>query len=173
MGENGMTGVTADGVERVDTLVLGSGEAGKSIAWAVAAAGRRAAVVERRYVGGSCPNIACLPSKNVVHSAKVAHLLRHHDDFGLRLGDWTVDMAGVRDRKRRMVDGLVGLHRAKFRADRGRAGHGRRPAGRRPDGGGDGGRRRRAAAAGRAAGAEPGVPGHDRRHARAGRVRPR
>ncbi len=104
-----------ESVERFDTLVLGSGEAGKSIAWAAAAAGRRAAVVERQYVGGSCPNIACLPSKNVVYTAKVAQLLRHHDAFGLRVGEWSVDMAGVRDRKRRMVDALVAMHRAKFR----------------------------------------------------------
>ena len=98
-----------------DTLVLGSGEAGKYIAWTVALAGRSAAVVERRWVGGSCPNIACLPSKNVVHSAKVAHLLKHHDQFGLRVtGDVSVDMVGVRDRKRRMVDGLVQMHREKF-----------------------------------------------------------
>jgi pyruvate/2-oxoglutarate dehydrogenase complex dihydrolipoamide dehydrogenase (E3) component len=99
-----------------DTLILGSGEAGKYIAWAVASAGRSAAVVERRYVGGSCPNVACLPSKNVVYSAKVAHLLKRHDQFGLRItGDASVDMAGVRDRKRRMVEGLGRMHLEKFR----------------------------------------------------------
>ena len=55
-----------------DLVVLGSGEAGKYLAWTLAKQGRRVAVIERRYVGGSCPNIACLPSKNVIHAAKVA-----------------------------------------------------------------------------------------------------
>ena len=57
--------------EQYDVVVLGSGEAGKYLAWTLASEGKRVAVVERRYVGGSCPNIACLPSKNVIHSAKV------------------------------------------------------------------------------------------------------
>ena len=58
--------------EPYDLVVLGSGEAGKYIAWTLARQGRRAVVIERKYVGGSCPNIACLPSKNVIQSAKVA-----------------------------------------------------------------------------------------------------
>lgn len=57
--------------ERYEVLVLGSGEAGKYLAWALAKDGRRTVVVERRMVGGSCPNVACLPSKNVIHGAKV------------------------------------------------------------------------------------------------------
>jgi len=60
--------------ESYNILVIGSGEAGKYLAWTMAKAGHRTAVVERRYIGGSCPNIACLPSKNVIHSAKVASL---------------------------------------------------------------------------------------------------
>ncbi len=63
---------SAPEVEQRDVLVLGSGEAGKYIAWNMAAAGRKTALIERRYIGGSCPNIACLPSKNVVYSAHVA-----------------------------------------------------------------------------------------------------
>jgi len=58
--------------EEYDLLVLGSGEAGKYIAWTLAKKGMKTALIERKYVGGSCPNIACLPSKNVIHSAKVA-----------------------------------------------------------------------------------------------------
>ena len=57
--------------ENYDILVIGSGEAGKYLAWTTAGEGHRAAVVERKYIGGSCPNIACLPSKNIIHSAKV------------------------------------------------------------------------------------------------------
>ncbi len=54
--------------EEYDVVILGSGAAGKLISWTLASEGRRTAVIERRYVGGSCPNIACLPSKNVIHS---------------------------------------------------------------------------------------------------------
>ena len=46
------------GSEQVDALVLGSGQGGKVLAWHMARAGRRTAVVERRYIGGSCPNVA-------------------------------------------------------------------------------------------------------------------
>jgi pyruvate/2-oxoglutarate dehydrogenase complex dihydrolipoamide dehydrogenase (E3) component len=57
--------------EKYDLVVLGSGEGGKFIAWSLGSQGKRSAVVERRYVGGSYPNIACLPSKNVIQRAKV------------------------------------------------------------------------------------------------------
>jgi pyruvate/2-oxoglutarate dehydrogenase complex dihydrolipoamide dehydrogenase (E3) component len=57
--------------ELFDILIIGSGEAGKFLAWTMAKAGQRTAVVERGLIGGSCPNIACLPSKNIIHSAKV------------------------------------------------------------------------------------------------------
>jgi pyruvate/2-oxoglutarate dehydrogenase complex dihydrolipoamide dehydrogenase (E3) component len=63
--------------ERYEILILGSGEGGKLLAWELARAGRRTAVVERRWIGGSCPNIACLPTKNEIWSAKVAHQVRH------------------------------------------------------------------------------------------------
>ena len=61
-------------VERYQILVVGSGEAGKYLAWTMAKAGHRTAMVERKLLGGSCPNIACLPSKNMIYSAKVASL---------------------------------------------------------------------------------------------------
>jgi pyruvate/2-oxoglutarate dehydrogenase complex dihydrolipoamide dehydrogenase (E3) component len=97
--------------EDYDLVVLGSGAAGKLLSWALASKGQKSAVVERKYVGGSCPNIACLPSKNVVHSAKVASYLSR-EEFGVRGG--SVDMAAVRDRKRKMVDGLVAVHLQKY-----------------------------------------------------------
>src|SRR5215471_4782451 len=102
-------------LEEYDLVVLGSGAAGKLLAWTLASQGRRTAVVERRYVGGSCPNIACLPSKNVIHGAKVASYFRRGAEFGIAVGDWKVAMPAVRDRKRKMVDGLVEMHLAKYR----------------------------------------------------------
>jgi pyruvate/2-oxoglutarate dehydrogenase complex dihydrolipoamide dehydrogenase (E3) component len=58
--------------ERFEILILGSGAGGKLLAWHMARSGRKTAVVERRYIGGSCPNINCLPSKNEIWSARVA-----------------------------------------------------------------------------------------------------
>lgn len=101
--------------EQYDVVVLGSGAPGKLLAWTLASQGKRTAVVERRYVGGSCPNIACLPSKNVIHGAKVADYFRRGAEFGIANSGWKVDMAVVRDRKRTMVDGLVALHLEKYR----------------------------------------------------------
>ena len=63
-------------IERFDVLVFGSGAGGKLTAWTSASEGLQTAVVERRLIGGSCPNIACLPTKNVIHSAKVADFVR-------------------------------------------------------------------------------------------------
>jgi pyruvate/2-oxoglutarate dehydrogenase complex dihydrolipoamide dehydrogenase (E3) component len=101
-------------IEKVENAILGGGEPGKYMAWELARQGRPTVVVERGLIGGSCPNIACLPSKNVIHSAKVAHLLRHAVRYGQRTALSTTDMGGVRRRKREMVDGLVETHRKRF-----------------------------------------------------------
>ena len=90
--------------ERFEVLILGSGIGGTLLAWDMARSGRKTAVVERRWVGGSCHNVACLPSKNEIWSAKVAHLVRHAVQFGLSPGSVSIDMAKVRQRKRNMVD---------------------------------------------------------------------
>ena len=101
--------------EQFEVLILGSGAGGKLLAWHMAKAGRRTAVVERRWIGGSCPNIACLPSKNEVWSAKVAHLVHHAAQFGMTTGPVAIDMATVRRRKRDMVDRLVADHLQNYR----------------------------------------------------------
>src|SRR6266851_8605391 len=102
--------------ERFEVLILGSGAGGKLLAWHLARSGRRTAVVERRWIGGSCPNIACLPSKNEVWSAKVAHLVHHAAQFGMTTGPVAIDMATVRRRKRDMVDRLVADHLQNYKA---------------------------------------------------------
>ena len=101
--------------EEYDLVVLGSGEAGKFIAWSLGSQSKRAVVVERRYVGGSCPNIACLPSKNIIRSAEIVSYFRRAAEFGIAPGDWSVDMLAVRDRKRRMIDGLIVAHHQRYR----------------------------------------------------------
>ena len=100
--------------EKFDVLVLGGGTAGKVIAWTMAKEGRRTAVVDRKYVGGSCPNVACLPSKNVIYSAKVASLVGRHREFGIGTGPIAIDMARVYARKRKMVEGIVQVHLDKY-----------------------------------------------------------
>lgn len=102
--------------EQFDVLVLGSGEGGKYLAWHMARAGKRTAVVERRWIGGSCPNINCLPSKNEIWSAKVANLARHADQFGTNIDSVAVDMVKVRQRKRDMVEGLIAMHLENYKA---------------------------------------------------------
>src|SRR2546423_14392247 len=96
--------------EEFDLLILGSGAAGKLISWTLAKKGMKTVVVERKYVGGSCPNIACLPSKNVIHSAMVASYFRRSEEFGIAKGDWKINMAAVRERQRGMVAGLLEEH---------------------------------------------------------------
>jgi pyruvate/2-oxoglutarate dehydrogenase complex dihydrolipoamide dehydrogenase (E3) component len=96
--------------ERFEILILGSGAGGKLLAWHMARSGRRTAVVERRWIGGSCPNINCMPTKNEIWSAKVAHLVRHGAQFGTMTGSVVIDMARVRQRKREMVEAEVADH---------------------------------------------------------------
>ncbi|HTB77420.1 MAG TPA: FAD-dependent oxidoreductase, partial [Polyangiaceae bacterium] len=101
--------------EEVDVLVFGSGAGGKLLAWHLAKAGHRAAVVERKWIGGSCPNVNCLPSKNEVKSAEVANVVRHAGAFGTIVTGSRTDMAAVVARKRRMVEGLVATHLELYR----------------------------------------------------------
>jgi len=103
-------------VEKYEILILGSGEAGKYLAWTMAKAGHRTAMVERRWLGGSCPNIACLPSKNLIYSARVASLARRGAEFGLEMDSFAISMAGVARRKREMVEGLHQMHVARTTA---------------------------------------------------------
>jgi pyruvate/2-oxoglutarate dehydrogenase complex dihydrolipoamide dehydrogenase (E3) component len=104
--------------EHYDVLILGSGGGGKLTAWHNGRLGRRVAVVERKWIGGSCPNVACLPSKNEIHSAEAAHFARNGADFGVLTGPVTVDMAKVRQRKRDMVDRLVAAHLKNYKESR-------------------------------------------------------
>lgn len=93
-------------LEEFDVVILGGGTGSTLAAWTFAAEGKKVAVVERKYIGGSCPNIACLPSKNIIHSAKVASYFQRGHEFGIAHDGFTIDMSGVRDRKRKMVSGM-------------------------------------------------------------------
>ena len=93
-------------VEEYDLVILGDGTGSTLAAWTFAGEGKRVAVIERKYIGGSCPNIACLPSKNIIHSAKVAAYVRESKEFGITTEEFSIDMSAVRGRKRRMVSGM-------------------------------------------------------------------
>jgi pyruvate/2-oxoglutarate dehydrogenase complex dihydrolipoamide dehydrogenase (E3) component len=96
--------------EEFDLVILGGGTGSTIAAWTLAGEGKQVAVVEHKYIGGSCPNIACLPSKNIIHSAKVASYFRRSEEFGIRHDGFAIDMADVRERKRRMVRGLNDMY---------------------------------------------------------------
>ena len=103
-------------VESYHNLIIGSGEPGKFLAWNLARRGQKTAVIERSMIGGSCPNVACLPSKNVIYSAKAVSLVDPTRGLGVVTGSLKVDMAGVARRKRQMIDRLTELHLAIFKA---------------------------------------------------------
>jgi pyruvate/2-oxoglutarate dehydrogenase complex dihydrolipoamide dehydrogenase (E3) component len=103
-------------VENYKNVIIGSGEGGKYLAWHLAQSGEQTVVIERRWVGGSCPNVNCLPSKNEIWSAKVADLVHHASRFGVTPSSASSDMAAVRKRKREMVDGLITVHLDRYEA---------------------------------------------------------
>jgi pyruvate/2-oxoglutarate dehydrogenase complex dihydrolipoamide dehydrogenase (E3) component len=102
--------------EQFEVLVLGSGTGGKLMAWHMAQSGLRTAVVERHWIGGACPNIACMPSKNEISSARVAHLVRQSIQYGTVADSVGVDMAAVLRRKREMVERQVWKHLQIYKA---------------------------------------------------------
>jgi pyruvate/2-oxoglutarate dehydrogenase complex dihydrolipoamide dehydrogenase (E3) component len=102
--------------EEYDLLILGSGTAGKLLAWTLAGKGMKTASIERKYIGGSCVNVACLPSKNVIQSAKVASYFFRSAEFGITKDNVQIHMNAVRERKRKMVAGSLEAHMANYKA---------------------------------------------------------
>ena len=105
---------SAPAPEDYDLVILGGGTGSTIAAWTFAGQGQRVAVIDRKYIGGSCPNIACLPSKNVLHSARIASYFRRGEEFGLPAECQRVDMAAVRARKRTMVSGVNEMYLEKY-----------------------------------------------------------
>jgi len=101
--------------EEFDLVILGGGTGSTIAAWTFAGEGQRVAVIDRKYIGGSCPNIACLPSKNIIHSAKVAAYFSRSEEFGIACDGFTVNMSAVRDRKRKMVSGVNQMYLDNYR----------------------------------------------------------
>jgi pyruvate/2-oxoglutarate dehydrogenase complex dihydrolipoamide dehydrogenase (E3) component len=102
-------------LEVYDVVILGGGTGSTVAAWTFASQGQRVAVIERKYIGGSCPNIACLPSKNILHTARVASYFRRGKEFGMLADGFHVDMAAVLGRKRAMVSSLNEVYLANYK----------------------------------------------------------
>src|SRR6201996_2814934 len=101
--------------EEFDLVILGGGTGSTIAAWTFAGQGQKVAVIERKYIGGSCPNIACLPSKNILHTARVASYFRRGKEFGMLADGFHVDMAAVLGRKRAMVSSLNEVYLANYK----------------------------------------------------------
>jgi pyruvate/2-oxoglutarate dehydrogenase complex dihydrolipoamide dehydrogenase (E3) component len=90
--------------EQYDGIVIGSGQGGTPLAKALAKAGWKTALIEREYIGGTCINVGCTPTKTMFNSARVAYLARRSSDYGVHTESPTVTMSEVRARKQRVVD---------------------------------------------------------------------
>ncbi len=104
--------------QHFDAVIVGSGQGGTPLSKALANHGWRTALVERRWIGGTCVNTGCTPTKTLVASARVTYLARRAADFGIGTGEVTVDLAKVMQRKRDLVEtsrsnNLKGLQQAK------------------------------------------------------------
>lgn len=93
-----------DNPQHYDAIVIGAGQAGTPLSRALAEAGMRTALIERKHVGGTCVNEGCTPTKTMVASGRVAYLARRGADYGVDTGPVTIDLRKVRERKRAIVD---------------------------------------------------------------------
>jgi pyruvate/2-oxoglutarate dehydrogenase complex dihydrolipoamide dehydrogenase (E3) component len=89
-------------LQQYDSLVIGAGQGG-ALAKHLAQAGRKTALIERRWLGGSCINWGCTPTKTMIASARIAHLARRAADFGIQTSQPKIDLRYIRQRKRDMV----------------------------------------------------------------------
>jgi pyruvate/2-oxoglutarate dehydrogenase complex dihydrolipoamide dehydrogenase (E3) component len=88
-----------------DAIIIGTGQAGPSLARRLAAAGQKVAIIERKLFGGTCVNTGCTPTKAMVASAYAAHLARRAGDYGVTIsGPIGVDMKAVKRRTRAIAE---------------------------------------------------------------------
>src|SRR5258707_13575654 len=90
--------------QQYDAIVIGSGQGGNPLSIALAGAGMRTVLIERKHVGGTCINEGCTPTKTMVASARVAYLARRGRDYGVHTGSNRIDRERVRQRKRDIVN---------------------------------------------------------------------
>jgi pyruvate/2-oxoglutarate dehydrogenase complex dihydrolipoamide dehydrogenase (E3) component len=90
--------------QQYDAIIIGAGQAGTPLSTALAEAGMRTALIERKHVGGTCVNEGCTPTKTMIASGRVAYLARRAADYGVHTGPISIDLEKVRQRKRDIVD---------------------------------------------------------------------
>src|SRR3970040_564889 len=95
---------TTGGPERYDAIIIGTGQAGKPLSVALADAGWKTVIIERKHGGGTCINVGCTPTKTMVASARVAYLAQRAADYGVHPNGVRVNMAEVRRRKQGIVE---------------------------------------------------------------------
>ncbi|MBK5222249.1 MAG: FAD-dependent oxidoreductase [Acidimicrobiia bacterium] len=106
--------MTDPGAVEVDLLVVGGGKAGKSLAMDRATAGWSVVMVERDKIGGTCINVACIPTKALVGSARTLLSARHAAQMGIVVSEPTVNLDLLRHHKASVVDGMVTAHEEMF-----------------------------------------------------------
>lgn len=104
--------------ERLDAIILGSGQAGKPLAVALAQAGKKVALIESKPVGGTCVNEGCSPTKTMIASARVAYLARRGVDYGVNIPNLSVNMSRVRERKRAIVESFRSANEKRLESER-------------------------------------------------------
>jgi len=95
-------------MEKFDVIIIGAGQAGNPLSSAFAEAGKRTALIEEKYVGGTCINYGCTPTKTMIASAEVAYMARRSEEYGVHLEDVRVDLKQVRQRKEAVVTSFRG-----------------------------------------------------------------
>jgi pyruvate/2-oxoglutarate dehydrogenase complex dihydrolipoamide dehydrogenase (E3) component len=93
-------------IEQLDAIVIGAGQGGNPLSRALAGAGMRTALIEREFVGGTCINTGCTPTKTLIASAEAAHLARQAEVYGIKAGPVRVDMPAVYRRKQALVEDM-------------------------------------------------------------------
>jgi len=88
---------------KYDAIIIGSGQAGNPLAKKLAKAGWKVAVIERKWVGGTCVNVGCTPTKTMIASGRIAYLVNRSRDFGIDVAGWSVDMQEIVRRKNAIV----------------------------------------------------------------------
>ncbi len=94
------------GTEKFDAVVIGAGQSGPGLAASLAEAGKRVAIIERKYFGGTCINNGCIPSKTYVAHAKVIKTIRRAEEYGVSVSSFTVDLKKIKARKDSLILGM-------------------------------------------------------------------
>jgi pyruvate/2-oxoglutarate dehydrogenase complex dihydrolipoamide dehydrogenase (E3) component len=104
---------------KFDSVIIGSGQGGTPLARALADAGQKVALVEHQYVGGSCVNFGCTPTKTMIASARVAYLASRAKEYGINVNYNSVDLEVIRKRKRDIVESFRNGSRERLLATEG------------------------------------------------------